>query len=117
LEAEFRSLCKAQADKLEAELSQCGPSRAATHAMPPVVDAALRLAQAAEQVTGQAVMDPNLSPAVKGQLSNLTTVASYMTQAAPGGTGKTEAPSVAGIRALPDKQEARWNPNLLLQAG
>jgi molecular chaperone GrpE (heat shock protein) len=117
VEDEFRALCESRADELERQLAGVQRSAAAPRVIPPVVAKAMQVADAALRVSEEALKARGLDPGVKAQLTNLGTLASTLQAMCPVSADQSKPPSVAGLRSLPDRAEARWQAEIVARGG
>lgn len=117
VEDEFRVLCESRADELSRQLAGMQRSAGAAQPVPPVVKKALAVADAAMRVSEEALRARNLDPGVKAQLTNLATLAGTLQAMCPVAADQSKPPSVDGIRGLPDRPEAKWQPEMVARGG
>lgn len=117
VEEEFRVLCESRAAELERSLAGMKGRAGSAAPAPPVVPAALAVAEAALKVSEEAIKARGLDAAVKAQLTNLAPLASTLQAMCPVAVDQGGTPSVEAIRRLPERPEARWQPEMVARGG
>lgn len=117
VEDEFRILCEARAEELSRQLNGVQRSAGAAQPVPAIVRKALAVADASMRVSEEALRARGLDPGVKAQLTNLATLAGTLQAMCPVAADESAPPSVEGIRSLPDRPEARWQPEMVARGG